>query len=109
MTAKRLALLRQTARKVGDEYRAGFAGAETGEPCPDCKGAGEVDGLRWPEEVLAKWPRKPCVVLDPMAGSGQTGMAALDLNRHVILNDLNPDYADLCRERLAAWPDDLPG
>jgi DNA modification methylase len=44
-----------------------------------------------------------------MAGSGQTGRAALSLGRSVILNDLNPDYVDLCRERLEAWPDDLKG
>ena len=36
-------------------------------------------------------------------------MAALDAGRSVILNDLNTEYCDLMRERLAAWPDDLAG
>lgn len=36
-------------------------------------------------------------------------MAALDLGRSVILNDLHPDYVALCRERLAVWPNDLRG
>ena len=35
--------------------------------------------------------------------------AARDLGRRAILNDLNPDYCDLMQERLAAWPEDLPG
>jgi len=63
----------------------------------------------WPAEVLENWQVVPCTVLDPMAGTGQTGLAARDLGRRAILNDLNPDYCDLMRERLAAWPEDLPG
>lgn len=84
----------------------------TGRPCPTCNGIGAtgvVNGEVWSPEVLEAWPRKPCMVLDPMAGTGQTGMAALDLGRSVILNDLNPDYCDLMRERLGAWPGDLSG
>jgi len=85
---------------------------ETGEPCPTCGGVGatgRTSGKTWDAEVLGRWPRRPCVVLDPMAGSGQTGRAALSLGRSVILNDLNPSYCDLAQERLEAWPEDVPG
>jgi len=44
-----------------------------------------------------------------MAGTGQTGRAALDLGRSVILNDLSPDYCALMHARLDAWPADLRG
>ncbi len=42
------------------------------------------------------------VVLDPFAGSGTTGVAALRLGRRCILIEKDPKYAALCRERLAA-------
>jgi DNA modification methylase len=51
---------------------------------------------------------KPCtlagtksgdLVLDPFAGSGTTGMVALDLGRKAILIELNPEYVKLIRHR----------
>lgn len=95
----------QTSIKQGGDGRI-----ETGHPCPTCNGlgaTGRVNGETWPADVLRNWPRTPCTVLDPMAGTGQTGMAALDLGRSVILNDLSSDYCDLMRERLSVWPSDL--
>ncbi len=41
-------------------------------------------------------------VLDPFAGSGTTGMVALQHHRHFIGIELNPAYADLARKRIAA-------
>lgn len=41
-------------------------------------------------------------ILDPFAGSGTTGVAALRLGRRVILIEREPKWADLCRERLRA-------
>lgn len=84
---------------------------ENGLPCPTCGGrgaTGRVEGDIWPDNILAHWPIVPCTVLDPMAGSGTTGRAALNLGRSAILNDLKPEYAQLCRERLEAWPGDVP-
>jgi len=80
----------------------------TGNPCPTCDATGKVNGEVWPDDVIETWPRTPCTVLDPMGGTGQTGMAALDLGRAVVLNDLHPDYYALMRERLAAWPCGIP-
>jgi DNA modification methylase len=51
---------------------------------------------------------KPCilagtkpgdVVLDPFAGSGTTGMVALELGRRAVLIELNPAYVELCKAR----------
>jgi len=105
------------SRKAGEMIHHQFGALSeghkhpTGAPCPTCDGhgaTGVTNGETWDAEVLAAWPRVPCTVLDPMAGSGTSGLAALDLNRSVILNDLHPDYVRLSKERLAAWPDKLP-
>ncbi len=42
---------------------------------------------------------QPCTVLDPFAGSGTTGMVALELGRKAMLIELNPKYCDLIRQR----------
>lgn len=56
---------------------------------------------------------KPCilagsqagdVVLDPFAGSGTTGMVALELGRRAVLIELNPEYIKLCEQRCATTP-----
>jgi DNA modification methylase len=41
----------------------------------------------------------PCTVLDPFAGSGTTGMVALELGRRAILIELNPKYIALIEQR----------
>lgn len=42
------------------------------------------------------------IILDPFAGSGATGLAALRLGRRAILIERKPEYAAICRERCAA-------
>ncbi len=41
------------------------------------------------------------VVLDPFFGSGTTGQAARSLGRQAVGIELNPDYIELCSERLS--------
>jgi DNA modification methylase len=41
------------------------------------------------------------IVLDPFAGSGTTGMVAVQLGRYPVLIDLNPDYEPMMVERIA--------
>jgi len=41
-------------------------------------------------------------ILDPFGGAGTTGMVANRLNRNAILIELNPDYADMAENRIAA-------
>lgn len=38
-------------------------------------------------------------ILDPFAGSGTTGMVAMQLGRKAILIELNPDYIKLIEKR----------
>ena len=38
-------------------------------------------------------------VLDPFAGSGTTGLAAIELGRKAVLIELNPTYAQMGMER----------
>lgn len=40
------------------------------------------------------------VILDPFAGAGTTGVAALELGREIILIELNPEYITLTEKRL---------
>ena len=42
------------------------------------------------------------LILDPFAGSGTTGVAALRLGRRAILIEKDPKYAALCVERMTA-------
>lgn len=50
-------------------------------------------------------PTRPATVLDPFAGSGTTGVVALRHNRDFIGIELNPDYAEMARNRIR---DDAP-
>jgi len=43
---------------------------------------------------------KPGIVLDPMAGSGTTGLAAKKLGRDFVLIDINPDYVEMAEKRI---------
>lgn len=58
----------------------------------------------FPEELIA-----PCIlagcpeggtVLDPFGGAGTTGLVAQSHNRKAILCELNPEYAELARQRI---------
>jgi hypothetical protein len=46
----------------------------------------------------------PCTVLDPFGGSGTTGAVAIELGRHAILCELNPDYLPLIQKRTLVTP-----
>lgn len=43
----------------------------------------------------------PAVVLDPFSGAGTTGLVADRLGRDAILLELNPEYAEMARKRIA--------
>lgn len=47
----------------------------------------------------------PCTVLDPFGGAGTSGLVAQRLGRRAILIELNPIYAELARNRIAAEQD----
>lgn len=70
----------------------------------------------YPEAHFATYPPnliRPCIlagtrpgdtVLDPFAGSGTTGMVALEEGRQALLIELNPDYVKLIEKRCAIPP-----
>lgn len=56
---------------------------------------------------------RPCIlagcpaggtVLDPFGGSGTTGMVALEYGRNAVLIELNPEYAEMARQRCNVTP-----
>jgi len=51
----------------------------------------------------------PCVVLDPFAGSGTTGVVSLQRRRAFVGIELNPEYIELARARVAAIQPQLIG
>lgn len=54
------------------------------------------------QEFIAFFTKAGGVVLDPMVGTGSTLVAALRLGRHSYGVELNPAYADLARQVVAA-------
>lgn len=44
-----------------------------------------------------------CTVLDPFGGAGTTGLAAEQLGRDAVLIEINPEYAQMARERIDGW------
>lgn len=75
-----------------------------------------ISTAQYPGAHFATYPAdliKPCIlagskpgdiVLDPFAGSGTTGEVAIELGRSCILIELNPKYAEFCRERTSITP-----
>ena len=49
---------------------------------------------------LDSWPTVPCVVLDPFGGAGTVGLVASKLGRNSILIEINPEYAELAKDRI---------
>jgi site-specific DNA-methyltransferase (adenine-specific) len=56
--------------------------------------------LALPSFFIKLLSRKDSLVIDPFAGSGTTGVAALNLGRHALLIDNNPTYCQVARERV---------
>lgn len=53
-----------------------------------------------PEFFIKLFTRENDTVLDPFAGSGSTGLAALQLNRNVTLIDTKDEYIQIIKDRL---------
>lgn len=68
---------------------------------PDPNGNGHP--AAFPRELVRRCillgSREGDTILDPFGGSGTTGLAANELGRSAILIELNPIYAQMCRER----------
>lgn len=88
--ATKLPVGRRNARSVWRFCSAGFSGAHFA-----------TFPLELARRCILAGSRPGDIVLDPFAGSGTTGEAALKLGRQPVLVDLG--YQDLQRERLGLW------
>ncbi len=68
------------------------------------RGDYKVETLGWQPTCNCKVETVPCTVLDPFAGSGTSGMVALELGRKAVLIELNPKYCELIRQRCDVTP-----
>lgn len=57
---------------------------------------------QWPlRRIIACCTNPGDLVLDPFCGSGTTGVAAVQLGRRFVGIELNPEYAEMARRRIA--------
>ena len=77
-------------------------GAEgTGNSCANSVAGVSVKTIGWaPGCACDAGEPVPCLVLDPFLGSGTTVAVARELGRHGVGCELNPEYAELARERI---------
>lgn len=78
-------------------------GRKTESPVHAMRTEARVSTLGWSDCGHNTWRRGH--VLDPFAGSGTTGTAALDTGRDATLIDLDPRNHDLARDRLGLFLD----
>ena len=55
------------------------------------------------EKVISYYSFKEDVILDPFAGIGTVGEAAIKLGRRFVLIEMNPEYVSVIRERAKDW------
>lgn len=55
-------------------------------------------------DLILSWSNHGDLVLDPMAGSGTTGQAAISLGRRVVLIESNPEYIPLIEQSCNVTP-----
>lgn len=61
--------------------------------------------IELPRRLIELYTFKNEIILDPFMGSGTTALAAIETGRHYIGYDLNEDYTQLARERIAEHQD----
>ena len=78
--------------KPGNIWRYAVGQDSTGHPAP------------FPEKLakdhIQSWSNAGDIVLDPFAGSGTTLKAAKELGRRFVGIEVNPDYVEICKNRL---------
>ena len=84
---------RQSGRNARDVWTI------TPEPCAEAHFATMPPDLA--RRCILAGSRRADVVLDPFGGAGTTALAALGLGRRALLCELNPDYVEIQRRRLA--------
>ena len=74
---------------------------ETGPFCQRCGAWRGVFGLEPTYQLYVDHGIAPCTGLHHFGGAGTTGMAADRLGRDAVLIEINPEYAEMARQRLA--------
>jgi len=69
----------------------------------------EVETLGWRPTCSCEAETKPCLVLDPFAGSGTTGAVAKSLGRRAVMYELSAEYCKLAQRRVEAVTAPLTG
>ncbi len=84
-------------RKVRDDYRdtSEIGNRDDGRHVTEMKHSGWEPTCECGHDETV-----PCTVLDPFSGSGTTGKVAVELGRRYIGIELNPEYAELSRDRI---------
>ena len=59
--------------------------------------------LELAEKVIKYYSFKEDVVLDPFAGSGTVGKAAIKLGRRFVLLEQDPEYMKIIKEEIHQW------
>jgi DNA modification methylase len=88
------------ASKIGDDYERTNIWRLT--PSHDPRHPA-VFPLELAERVIAYYSFKNDVVLDPFAGIGTVGKAAVKLGRRFVLLEQNPKYVSIMREETKIW------
>lgn len=72
-------------------------------PPAHCKAHPAVFPSELAEKVIRYYSFEHDVALDPYAGVGTVGGAAIKLNRRFVLSEINPDYIDQIRKNACSW------
>ena len=91
----------KVVRSRPNDYVKRTGAAGTGNSCSNSVAGVAVETLGWEPTCKCDAPVVPCVVLDPFAGSGTTVSVAASLGRDGIGIELNADYVELARKRIA--------
>ena len=88
------------ASKIGDDYE--HTNIWRIKPAYDERHPA-IFPLELAEKVISYYSFKDDVVLDPFAGAGTVGKAAIKLGRRFVLIEQNPQYVAVIREELPKW------
>ena len=90
---------RPTPTRGGEDNDMGEARARSGHTGGGARN--RVETLGWHPTCDHATDPVPATCLDPFAGAGTVGLVADRLGRDAILIEINPEYADMARDRIA--------
>ena len=91
----------QRADFKGSRFDTGKTGSRDGGDRTQAGPRYVMRSAGWAPSCKCKDDPMPCKVLDPFAGAGTTGLAALRHGRDAVLIELNSEYCKIMKQRLA--------